>query len=378
MKILLASTSSEIFSGAVRCLIELADDLNNRGIDVIVTIPKRGDLENELNKRNIKYYYVHEYHSWYTSNKHTKNNFLIKRMLNVIALFKMIKIIKKEEIDIVHVNSLTAYIAGWAASICRIKLVWHIREFMEEDLGITFFNKKYALKKLNKANIMIAISEPIKNKWANILKVPIIVINDGIPIAKYFVKDKNMDKEVIRILTYGRIVQGKGQLFYLKGLKRVLKSTTKKIECYWAGKIEDEQYYKECCQYIDKNDMKKNVHYIGEIDDIKELLSKINIVCVCSKMEGFGRVTVESMLAKCVVLGASTGATMEVINDGINGVIYQEDSLLDFCNKLKNIIENYYEYEIIAKTSQQYACTKFTLEKNIENIIGLYKQLLIE
>lgn len=65
MKVLLASTNSEMFSGASKCLIELAKKLVDHKIGVVVILSRSGMLEHELKKANIKYYIVKEYQSWY-------------------------------------------------------------------------------------------------------------------------------------------------------------------------------------------------------------------------------------------------------------------------------------------------------------------------
>lgn len=376
MKVLLASTGAELFSGAVRSLLDLANQLKQKQVEVIVVIPRHGDMEERLKKDGIKYYCVHEYHSWYTSSAHANNHFYLKRLLNWKALIQMLYVIRKEKVDLIHVNSLTAYVAGWAASLSRKPLVWHIREFMEEDLDISFFDPSYSLKKLNKADQMIAISESVKQKWEKIVSAPIAVIYNGIPVETYYVRNKQKEKGIIRILIYGRIVPGKGQLFFFKGVNQVIKQTHSKLECYWAGKIEDQEYYEKCCRYLEEQHLKDKVSYLGEIQNMKEVLSRTDIVCVCSHKEGFGRVTVEAMLGQCLVLGADSGGTKELIQDGVTGFLYKEAALQSFVDKLTDIVEHYSAYGEIALNGQQYAKETFTIEKNADNIVHLYQRLV--
>ena len=376
MRILLASTGYDISSGATRCLIELAVQLKRRGLQVLVVIPKHGNIENYLKEESIPYFYVHEYHSWYTSEKHIKNKFFIKRLLNIKSLVQMIMLIKWKKIDVVHVNALTAYIAGWAGSICRVPVVWHIREFMEEDLNITFYNRDYAIKKLNKATQMVAISKAIKDKWKKELSVPISVIYDGIPIQNYYVIRENIPIEKIKIIIYGRIVPPKGQLFFFQGIKNIISDIDKKIECYWAGQIEDLTYFHEIQNFIEYNQLTDIVTYLGEVSNIKSVLENMDVVCVCSRQEGFGRVTVEAMLSGCCVLGADTGATKEIINDNSKGYLYEYGNIESFSEKLKLIIENIEDVKQIAENAQEYAMKTFSIENNVNKILEIYQKVL--
>lgn len=378
MKILLASTSSDISSGAVRCLLELSMSLIKRNINVLVTIPRHGNIEDELKKRKIPYRYVHEYHSWYTSEKHKGNNFFLKRILNYKAFIQMRYLLVKEEIDIVHENALTAYVAAWAAESLNIPVVWHIREFMEEDLKISFYNQKYSINKIDKSSQIVSISRSVADKWNKVFSTPMTVIYDGIPISDYFVENKNKDQNIVNIIIYGRIATPKGQLFFFQGMYKVLKKLHKssKINIYWAGSIEDNEYYDLIISFINKSDLNNNVEYLGEISNVKEVLKNMDVVAVCSKQEGFGRVTVESMLAECVVLGADTGATREIIRDGENGFLYKQGDIDDFVDKMTYIIENIRSIRLLGKRAKCEAVSKYSIDKNVEKIIEVYNNLL--
>ncbi len=48
MKILIAATNSEMFSGATRCLLELAKGLTDKNQNVVVLLPREGDVEPQL------------------------------------------------------------------------------------------------------------------------------------------------------------------------------------------------------------------------------------------------------------------------------------------------------------------------------------------
>lgn len=377
MKILLASTGSDISSGAVRCLIELAENLSIRGIEVLVIIPKPGNIEPALMARNIRYKYVHEYHSWYTSEKHKKNHFLLKRILNVKTFFQIRKLIKSEHIDIVHENALTAYVAAKAAQSSGIPVVWHIREFMEEDLGISFYNKKYSEQIINKSDILIAISQSVADRWKSSFSVPIEVVYDGVPVENYFVERNGFENNrEIKIIIYGRIVEPKGQLFFFHGMQRVLESIHDPVKIYWAGFIEDEDYYHQICDFIKSSGMKERVEYLSQVSDMKEVLKDMDIVAVCSHQEGFGRVTVESMLAGCIVVGADTGATKEIISNGHNGYLYREADLSNFVDTMTKTIRNIDEARKMIPYAQETARDRFSIETNINSIIRVYNRVL--
>ena len=66
MKILLVATSTEDFSGASKCLIELASSLIHQGHEVVVSIPKaEGPIQIALREKSIPFVVMREYQCWY-------------------------------------------------------------------------------------------------------------------------------------------------------------------------------------------------------------------------------------------------------------------------------------------------------------------------
>lgn len=378
MKVMIAATSSENYSGASKAFLELCQSLKAESIDVIAMIPSHGQIEESLKKLNIKYYYAHEYHCWYTGKQFQNNKFKLKRLLNNLTIAKLICILRKEKPDVVHINALTAYTVGVAAEKCHIPVVWHIREFMEEDLKIEFYDKKFSYNILKKATCLVAISKATKKKWENELKREVKLIYDGLPVERYLVKHKEYMKEkTIRIILYGRITPTKGQILLLKAISGISsKPHNQKVLFYFAGKVDDVDYFEKCKQYVKLNNLEKKVNYLGEVMDIKNLLADKDIVCVCSSNEAFGRVTVEGMLSKCLVVASDSGASGELIQDGITGRLYRNDSVDSLTETILKAINDLYINNGIPDAAQTFAINNFSEQSNTENIIKLYKKII--
>ena len=378
MKILIAATSSEADSGASKCLIEVSKELLKRKYEIVVSLPRSGILEDTLKRNDIPYIILHEYHSWYTGPQFKNNKFIFKSFLNKLSILKNIRYIKKNNIDIVHVNALTAYTVGRAGELCHIPVVWHMREFMNEDLGIQFYNKRYSVNVINHASVGIAISNSIRDKWSKIFTLPIITVNDGVPIENfYFNRSKDYTSDIKYILIYGRIVPQKGQDFFFRAIKYYIDHYNNKyIRCLWAGFIENKSYYDSIQKYINDNNMSLICKYLGNIDDVKKILSNVDIVCVCSKQEGFGRVTIESQLAGAIVLGTNSGATSEIIQNGKTGYLYQYNDEEDFACKLDYIMNNMHNAYEVAKNGQEEAIIKYSITSNVDSIENIYNNIV--
>lgn len=382
MRILFAATSADNFFGASKGLCELAVAFKQKGHDVDVALPKReGALEKTLMQKQISFFVIRQYQCWYRhlDEEFSSSNRLlqIKRFLNELSVKKCRKILRDRQYDVVHVNASTAYVVGKAAVEEQIPTVWHLREFLEEDLHITFCDPNFSLRILNQANRFIAISKAVGEKWSSRLSVPIEVIYNGISKEQYYIESKE-PREEIHVILYGRIARAKGQLFYINAAIEVLKQTNQPCRFYFAGKIEEDAYYDECIRRIQKSGFHDKILYLGEITNVKDMLSQMDVVCVCSAMEGFGRVTAEAMLGGCFVLGANTGGTKELITDMETGRLYESENLNDMTEKLLDILEHFDQYHSIIQNGQHNALERFTADQNADRIESLYQKVIME
>lgn len=386
----LVSSNASIENGAAWSLVRLAYNLKLAGVRCIVIIPYRGTIERELKKTGIRYYVLRSVvkigvdGNWLqmAANKNNKHNCIkriCKTVINYIDIFKLCYIYKKEKIDIVHMNVLTGHIGAVAARLCRKKLVWHIRELMEEDLGFEFIDMKYAKKCVDYSRIIIAISEVVREKYKNIFDVPIRVIYNGVDKNKYYIncvlKWKKSEHNILNILISGRITDKKGQLDVVKAIKNLPIDIRKHIRCNIVGPVDNKDYYHKIVKYITDNKLQDIVAVENYTNHIERFLKEAEIVCMCSECEAFGRATVEGMMAGCIVIGADTGATVEIIDNMVDGLLYEHGNIRALAQQIEWVYRNRDKAFEIAKNGQRKAMKKFTDVKNAEQILELYRTL---
>src|SRR5699024_5235620 len=162
----------EIFSGLSENTYSLIDtiiNLRNKGIKSFVVIPKSGPIEKLLKENQISYKKIRLF-NWIVpidmkDQLIDKMKWGIKRTINSLQEIRILSLIYIKKIDIVHVNAITASWGTTASKISRKPLVWHIREFLEEDLNKTFRNRKKSYKKVRNADRLIAISNSVQEKY---------------------------------------------------------------------------------------------------------------------------------------------------------------------------------------------------------------------
>lgn len=377
-KLLIVSTVSTMKSGLSWSLIGLSRILKDKGIDFSVLISKHGELEDKLRDIGVSCVIIpyHKY-GWYTRGGRDsliqKGKNAVKRLVNRIALARIKGLIRRERFDLVHINALTDDIGARAAMETDTSFIWHIREFMEEDLGIRFCDRERAGREMNAAAFIIAVSGEVAKKFQPMVTGDIRVIYNGIDIDRFYCTRDILKDRPVRICMPGRIVPQKGQDHLISAVISLTQKGYDGIRVQFIGVTRDEAYAAELKEMVKKAGREDMFEFVGFTDRIEEYYKNSDIVCVCSAKEAFGRVTIEGMVAGTLVIGTNTGGTTELIKDGETGYLYQGDQA-SLEAVLEKAISDPQKSRMVAKKGQAWARELFSTEKNAQEIIKIYEE----
>lgn len=272
----------------------------------------------------------------------------------LIKIF-LLRRLRIENIDLVHSNSFATLLGCELAMAAHLPHIWHIREFMDEDYQITHLNKEHE-EECCRYSHAIFISSAIAHKYGRIHQfLSQRTIYDRVTFDSTYKKKRIfMEDGVCRILIAGVLSENKGQHEAIRAV-RMLHNAGKSADLIICGQgdtsIIEDGLDNSCKEYI---------HYLGFRTDLTTIRKDIDIALVCSKMEAFGRVTVESMFYENVVIGANSGCTQFLISDGKTGFLYRQGDPNDLFAKIQNCITYKDNMEGIIKRAKCYALKMFT------------------
>jgi len=348
------------------------------GIIPFVLLPKHGPFEQKLIEENIDYL-VFTYASWRgpRDNKIVRFNLsYIMFGLNVFQAIRLTPRFKKMKIDLIHSNSSLAVFGYFLKFFLCKPLIWHLREFGEHDYHLTYIlGKNISGKIYNKSDYLIAISKSIKRYYENIIPNidKIILIYNGVKPFEVVHKEKN-DKK-INICIVGGISENKNQIESINAISVLINTYgIKNISLYIIGSG-DHIYVHNLVEFVKRIELENIVFFLGERNDIRELLSIMDIAIINSKNEAFGRVIIEYMFAKLPVVASNKGACVELINDNVTGLLYELGNVNSLANKLNILINDNSLRKRIGENGNKEAITRFSDEKNASLIFNIYKKL---
>lgn len=385
MKVLYIQDFGDI-GGATNSLKELVKKMNNNyNIEPIIITSDYNSVNQYADENNYENYSIKHKQFIVAPSKNIfkkiiKNYFpyilyIYNYIFNLFALKKLEKKINFNEIDFVHTNVIRSQIGFIICKKYGIKHIVHLREFSDLDYNCKPLMKNY-INYINKYSTQfIAISNVIKEHWIKkgLDESKIKVIYNGVDIIEKTKKIFSKDK--IKMVFCGQICETKGQIQVIEALKLLDEDLLKKIRIDFYGTGE-EKYINNLKNYIEKYKLESIISFKGFNKNVREKLQEYDIGFICSKSEAFGRVTVEYMMSRVLVIASDSGANKELITNEVNGLIYEYNNISKLKENIIKAIEILDNRKDIIDNAYNIANKKYTSDMNSKEIYKVYKRLM--
>ena len=108
-----------------------------------------------------------------------------------------------------------------------------------------------------------------------------------------------------------------------------------------CGEIENQAYYQKLLELVKENDLQGRIVFLGPRSDVDAVMQSHSIFCLSSQNEGFPNVLSEAMAngLACVSFDIITGPS-EIINDGLDGIIVEDQNESALASGLELLISN--------------------------------------
>ena len=332
---------------------------NNYEIGLVTSKSKSDIIEYE--KKNIKIYsfstnlYLNlHFTNWYSVFTLKGAYFFLQMFFRLFkGTFLAYSLIKKAKPDLVYVNEYVLVQFAIAAKLQKITAITHIRSlFLNGTFGLRKKMLSVILLKCNEkifaitpleANQIIVRSNKQKNK---IIIVPEFLNDENFKI-NYPVEEIKkaigipISKKIILMLGGIEKVKGTYELIEAIGL---LKKELPSIYLVIAGNFDryhsNLRYWESCQKLLDMYNLKNDIKILPPLQDANQLIAIADIVVSSSIISHFSRPVIEAWAKLKPIIAAKSIHSVEYIEDGINGLLYDPTSSEELKDKIKMILEN--------------------------------------
>jgi len=124
---------------------------------------------------------------------------------------------------------------------------------------------------------------------------------------------------------------------------------------------------------------KNNVVALGRqsADEVNHLMQQAAFLVLPSEWyEGFPLVLVEAFAHGLPVLASRLGSMADIIKDGETGVLFTPGDANDLASKVKWLLENPQQLQILGDNARRAYLEKYTAEQNYAELMGIYKEAM--
>jgi len=312
-------------SGAPISSILLANNLQDY-LPVIIS-PSIGDAANRIN-----------------------SEVLVKKLPLIFKKYFLRKLVRKFQPKIIHANT---FLTKYALDINGVKKVAHIREDLSKY-------PKIATEIYNKCDKLIIISKSMIEYFPKDQENKLNIIYNAVTDIKPF-SDYQEDNYILYI---GSIEERKGLLYLAESVRNI------DIKIKVFGQVLDQSYYKRVQKVAGDK-----LEFMDTTKNLSEYYQKAKVVVMPSLSEPFGRVVLEAISFGKVVIGSDVGGIPEIIKDGYTGFLVPPANSSYLAAKISMILSMTDEEKLIIKKAAYQRALDFSVEKHVENIEKIYREL---
>jgi glycosyltransferase involved in cell wall biosynthesis len=125
---------------------------------------------------------------------------------------------------------------------------------------------------------------------------------------------------------------------------------------------------------IKEKKLEQNVHLLGFMDNASDYLKSFNIFVLPSIKEGLPYSILEAGCASLPVVATTAGGISEIVEDMKSGILIQPKNSNELAHALSFMIEHPEERRGYGTVLKERVATKFSVEKMLWMIEGLYEQ----
>ncbi|MFA6216862.1 MAG: GT4 family glycosyltransferase PelF [Candidatus Omnitrophota bacterium] len=326
----------------------------------VVVVSNGGELVKDLEAAGA----IH-----YSLPVHRKSIFAMVKMVP-----KLIEIIEKEKIDIVHARSrVPAWVAYFACRKTR-------KVFVTTCHG--YYKKHLLSYVMGWAKRVIVPSNVIGRHMIDDFGVPharIRLIPRSVDLEKfkYTPLDKKKNKE-FNVGIIGRITPLKGHLYFIKAMARVMRSVPHlKIWIVGDAPVSKAAYKEQLQVLVKRMGLWNSTEFLGTQKNIPEILKHLDLVVLSTTThEAFGRVVIEAQACGVPVVATSVGGVVDIIDDNKTGLLVPP---ADPIHMAEAVIKIHDDKELACRLSEaayQKVQEQYDVKRMVEDTLGVYKEAL--
>ncbi|MEZ4795955.1 MAG: glycosyltransferase [Flavobacteriaceae bacterium] len=295
---------------------------------------------------------------------------------DVMALFTLLRWVKKENIDILHAHS-SSFFFGTLTKIMypKLKLIWHDHYGQSEALDKRPYK---ALRFCSRwFDLLFCVNTKLM-EWntKQLHKVPVALLSNFVLPSQHKRQETHLHGiNGKRMVCLANLRSQKDHITLLKAFQEVLKGHSD-WTLHLVGKDFGDDYSKTIKTYVEDHRLEKSVFLYGSKSDTDCILSQCDIGVMSSASEGLPLALIEYGFNALAVIATDVGDCNKIVTHDMTGQLIPPSNVKALSKALKHYIEDEKLRKEAGSQLQKYVQEQFSKEANIKSVLQSYHRLL--
>lgn len=325
--VLYVQPNSEV-GGSDIALARTVEAMATTGQKSTVVLPGDGPLVSRLRDAGASVHFVAMQQLRTLPSLRYQGRYLAHFAPSVLALAR---VIRREQPDLVHSNSLFCLYGAFAAALARTPHLWHVREMAPQ---VPVLTGAYALMVRALSRTILAMSDTCLDPLFSKLPAQSVVMPDALDATAFHARldrdrlrrDLGLGKDVPIIGTAARLDPWKG-IHVLIDAAAVVMARRPDAMLVIAGGAPDglEAYETDLRTQVARLGLTDRTLFLGwryRLQDMADVMAGFTVFChTATNPEPFGLVLIEAMSVGTPVIAADAGGPRSIIENGRSGIL---------------------------------------------------------
>jgi glycosyltransferase involved in cell wall biosynthesis len=346
--------------------------LRERGICSTVVVPFDGPLVDRLRNDGVAVF-IHPYRWWMSLAPSRRGRIKnIVDLANVFRVRRLAALIHATAADVVITNTMTIALPALAARKARVPNIWYIREYGRDDHSLELdIGDRAAYRLIDRLSSAVVVNSSSLRDYLlrhGVAKAEAVSYAVNVPAGS--VARPRRPDENLHLVLVGAVKPGKGQEEAVRALAAAREAGAAADLTFVGSSLATfRAWVSEVAVAVGVSD---HVRFTGFLDDPYREIAAADVCLVCSRREAFGRATIEAMKCGRAVIGAASGATAELIQDGVTGLLYEPGNIGALRDAIVRLDRDPDLLERLGEQARAWATERFTSERygrDLERVI---------
>jgi glycosyltransferase involved in cell wall biosynthesis len=363
-------------------MLEAVSCLSEHEVEIVGIVPAHGPLSPLLEAAGATI--VEQQNAWWATPGAGSTLWLARQVAgsaarNVAALRPMSRLLREIDPDLVVTNTLAVPLGAFAARRTGLPHVWYRHEFGRRDHAFRFhFGEKTTFAAIDRLSDRVIVNSRsvLEDAPGRRFRSKARLVKYAVTVPRYEPHGAAPDGP-LRLVQIGRIAPSKGHKDAVRAAGE-LRRRGIEVEIRFVGPTRWPRYSEELNVLAAAEGVTELISITGFRPDPAEEVIRADVALTCSRLEAFGRTTVEAMKLGRAVIGARSAGTAELIQDGYTGFTYAPGDVAELASKIELFARDRSLAPALGANAKIWAGQTFTAERYASELMEVFQEVVAE